>query len=131
MRIGVIVFTVLAASGCATLSSSVETAPAMKLYLDDDAMKAEVLQYVRPGMPVEEARELMEKNGFQCYYGRDKNPLVVAMDREFGMFCLLCSRYKQRSWWDRLFLSDEIRVYIVFEQGQVTDIRVKHISCWM
>jgi hypothetical protein len=129
MRIVVLAFAVLAASGCATLSSFVETAPPMNLYLDEDAMKAEVLHHVRLGMPVEEAEEFMQKNGFQCHYGRDMNA-VEKRDQEHMMFCLLCSKYKpQPSWLEGLVRSDEILVYVVFEQGQVTNVLVKHFSC--
>jgi hypothetical protein len=38
----------------------------MKLLNDDNAMRVEVLKYLSPGMPMENAKRIMEDSGFQC-----------------------------------------------------------------
>jgi hypothetical protein len=114
----------LAIGGCSTLPSS-EHPPAQRIGLcvDENAMRAQVLHHLSIRMPIEDARAIMEQNGFTGHFGREN---------EFNtesVFCLVCSQFMPReSWLESLYLSDEIRVFILFEQGKVSDVKVRQIS---
>jgi len=112
---------------CMTPGSSAPKEKQMGLSLDLKVMKAEIMRHVTIGMPIEDARCLMEKHGFKILTEQDG----LAIERD-GLKnkspCLICSRYMpQKSWSEEFIHSDEIRVYLFFEQGKVTSVQVRHI----
>jgi hypothetical protein len=118
--------------GCGASSSLLRQTPPMELHLDEKEMKAEVLNHVAVGTSIDEAKKVMEAHGFKCCYDRDwwGEQWVDADPAKRGEIYLICSKYTpQRSWWDSLFLSDEIKVYFSFKDGKVSELRVKHIPC--
>jgi hypothetical protein len=81
----------------------------MKLYFEEEAMRAEVLKYVSAGMPIDNARRIMEDSGFKCEDNYVRGP-----------GCLSC-----RAVYDTHFLlADEISVSIEHESGKVIDVKV-------
>src|SRR5271165_5405127 len=110
--------------GCASFPTLQPTAR-MDLSLDESSMRSEVLKYVKLGTPIEDAKKIMEQQGFSCSFERDHSN----RDRVRHPFGLICSIMKpQSSWWESLFISHEIRVSILFEAGVVTEINVTQIS---
>jgi hypothetical protein len=104
----------------------------MELHLDEREMAAEVLKYVQMGMPVDDAKRVMEAQGFKCCYDRDRwaEMWYDADPAQRGEVYLVCSRFKpQPSWWASFFMSDEIKVFLSFKDGKVAAIRVQHIPC--
>jgi hypothetical protein len=82
----------------------------MKLRFDNEAMRAEVMKYVSAGMPIENAKRIMEDSGFKCE------------DSFFtGPPCVRCSAV---SGTHGIFLADEVFVLLYHEAGKVTDIKV-------
>src|SRR5689334_21343042 len=61
-----LVVSIVLVVGCDTTSHFVPAKGTMKLQFEEDAMRAEVLKYVTIGMPLEQAKQVMEANGFQC-----------------------------------------------------------------
>jgi len=93
----------------------------MKLYTNEDTMKAEVLKVIFVGMPIDAAQAVMEKKGFKCHYGHEwfhDNPVQ-------SVYCLICSAIRPESSW---VFPDEIMVLVLFEKGTVTEVRVRHIK---
>jgi hypothetical protein len=81
----------------------------MQLHFDKEEMRAEVLKYLCVGMPVENAKRIMEDSGFECEESDFDGPSF-----------LRCSAvYKSH-----LLLGDEIFVDVYHESGVVTDIKV-------
>jgi hypothetical protein len=99
----------------------------MKLYSDEEAMRAEVLRYVAPGTPVEEARKTMEAHGFKCSFERDFWNELKPESSKDEIF-LICSRHMPQEKWWRIFDPDEeIRVFFSFQEGIVTAVRINRI----
>jgi hypothetical protein len=97
----------------------------MKLFGEEKKMREEVLAYVHLGMDIEEARVTMEKNGFKCAFGREWD----ALDGKKAEFCLVCSQFiPPKNWLDGFICSTEIKAFLLFEKGQVTEVRVKTYS---
>jgi hypothetical protein len=118
--------------GCTAMNSSAQSDQRMPLQADEEGMRAEVLKHISPGMPVDEARIVMEKNGFDCHYGRPsgKDRSVSTQRPADDCFCLICSRTKpQPSWFTSLFMSEDIFVYVTFDKGIVSDVRVGIARC--
>src|ERR1700722_9659076 len=90
-------------------------------------METELAKFVWPGMPIEQAKKVMEASGFRCSYDREDQSKA---------FSLICSAHvPEKPWWTRrvsdlfetsLFDPPEIRVLILFEAGNVTKVQVKH-----
>jgi hypothetical protein len=98
-----------ALAGCAILPILNQPRTSMKLRFDDDGMREEVLRYLSAGMPIENAKRIMEDSGFKC-----ENSLLA------GSACLHCSTIYRT----HLITSDEIDVCLSHESGKVTAIRV-------
>jgi hypothetical protein len=97
-------------AGCFTLPNLSPPRTSMQLRFDNDAMRFEVLKYLSIGMPIENAKRIMEESGFKCH------------DSWFeGPSCLNCvAVYRMH----HLFISDQIHVSLFHESGQVSDIKV-------
>lgn len=81
----------------------------MKLHFDNEAMQAEVLKYLSVGMPVENARRIMEDSGFKC---QDSSCFT-------GPAWLHCTAvYGTHG----LFISHEIHVILYHESGRISTI---------
>src|SRR2546430_9462559 len=52
--------------GCASTDPTFQP---MNVYTNEAEMKSEVLRYVGTGMPIDQAKEAMEKHGFTCSFG--------------------------------------------------------------
>jgi hypothetical protein len=125
-------------AGCGTSSNFLTSAQRMELHTDEAAMRAEVLQHVQPGMPVEEAKRTMERHGFKCSYGQDdwlrfweKDEWLRFWegDDPAAQYCLICSRFVPYPFLQSLFISDEIKVFVLFEEGKVKGVIVRHVPC--
>jgi hypothetical protein len=115
--------------GCVASVASLRPTPPMTLHTDEKEMRAEVLRHLSIGMPIEEAKKIMDNHGFKCQYGKgsSKDSIWFA-DPEAEVMGLFCSKFvPQRTWWERFFFSDEIHVRIPIEDGKVKDIVVHHI----
>lgn len=104
--------------GC-TIPNRAEPKDSMKLYFDErdnTKMEAEVRRFIAEGMPIEQAKQIMEENGFECERRsnwRDKPPH------------LCCSRVYPHPWkWrlNHLLLADVIDVHLYHEGGTVKGI---------
>ena len=118
--------------GCELSSGMVQSLPPMELYLDENAMKAEVLRYVAVGMPIDEAKKVMETHGFKCSCDRVARAArwMDADTAKQDEVYLICSKFKpQRNWLEDLCLSDEIKVYFSLKDDKVSEVHVDHISC--
>lgn len=85
----------------------------MQLHFDAAAMRAEVLKYLSVGMPIENAKRILEDSGFQCpsfAFGGASSLQYRAIYQTHG------------------FVADEIWVAMDYESGVVTDIKVDCIS---
>jgi len=90
----------------------------MKLHFDKVAMQAEVLKYVSPGMPVENAKRIMEDSGFAC-------------EKSFyeGPACVLCSAVYRGHFFSTVESGiDKIHVRLYHESGKVTEIKTECYS---
>jgi hypothetical protein len=127
LRMAIVLALSAAVAGCLSFSSS-QTAQrgAFRLDRDEKRMREEVLSHISIGMEIEKAKEILERGRFKCSFGRDESrdrPEVK------GAFCLVCSQFiPQKSWIDSFIISNEIKVYVLFEKGTVTDVRVMHIG---
>jgi hypothetical protein len=83
---------------------------AMKRYFDNQAMREEILNYLALGMPIENAKQIMEASGFQCEDGFLWNPS-----------CLRCVAVYRAH---HLFISDEIHVLFHHDAGKLSGIEV-------
>jgi hypothetical protein len=120
-------------AGCVTSSAVSRATPPMALHLDISEMKAEVLRHVAVGTPLDEAKGVMEAHGFKCSYGpyQDWEQSWFGGGTSAGQqeICLVCSKFMPQSGWlNRLFFSEEIKVYFPFEGDKVTEVRVERIS---
>jgi len=75
-------------------------------------MRAEVLKYLSPGMPIENARRIMEDSGFKCEDSWDQTPSCLWCSATYAPATLF-------SW-----CADIIYVDIHHESGKVTDVTV-------
>lgn len=98
-----LIFVALVAFGC----SGLPTLGGMRLSNNTEAMQKEVTRHVSVGMPIEDARRVMKRNGFDC----DDRPA----ERPY----LYCSRRNGRS---AIILQNEIAVSIYHDQGRVTQV---------
>ncbi len=114
-------------AGCETWQCRVRT-PTMGLHLDTNEMKAEVSRYVAIGMPIDEAKKVMETQGIKCIFEQQlcmqnagwtpTRPGGVRTNYDSAQ------RYKpQRNWRETLSMSDEIKVYFSFKDGKVSEVR--------
>jgi hypothetical protein len=85
----------------------------MKLQLEEDAMRAEVLKYLSPGMPIENAKRIMEDSGFKCEDSWSGGSRV-----------LLCSAVYAT----HFMMADEINVLLHHESGKLTNVKVDCFS---
>ncbi len=85
----------------------------MKLLFNKDAMQAEVSKYLSIGMPIENARRIMEDSGFKCE------------EEWWGEHCLDCVAVYRTH---HLFFSDEIHVSLNHDAGRLTGIVVACFS---
>lgn len=82
----------------------------MKLCFDNATMRMEILKYLSPGMPIENARRIMEDSGFKFEDAFATSPP-----------CLHCwTVYPNHSLW----VSDEIHVDLYHESGKLTEISI-------
>ena len=127
LRMVIVLALSVAVAGCLSFSSS-QTAQqgAFKLDRDEKKMREEVLTHISIGMDIEDAKEVLERGGFKCSFGREYES-GGGPDGVKGTFCLVCSQFiPQKSWLDSFIMSDVIKVYVHFETGKVTDVRVRH-----
>src|SRR3569623_2691828 len=121
-------------AGCEMSSVMLRPTPPMKLYLDKDFMKAEVLAHVPIGTPIDEAKKIMKSHGFNCRYDRDpriENQEGVDPAR-IGEVYLICSKFKTRGpWYENLCVTNEIELIFSIEEGKVREVRVVHHSTCM
>jgi hypothetical protein len=114
---------VLALSGCMSIGS--RNSDPMKMSCNEAEMRSEVFRFISVGLPIEEAKEIMEKHGFDCSFEREWG--TIQKDAASGQFCLVCSKYTPESTW---VASNKIYVYALFEGGAVTDIVIRRVcSC--
>jgi hypothetical protein len=86
----------------------------MKLQFDSEAMRVEVLKYLSIGMPIENAKRIMEDSGFKCH-----DSWWVADPSCVDCLAVYAAHF---------MFSDEIRVFVYHEAGHVTDIKVECYS---
>jgi hypothetical protein len=98
-----------AVAGCAALPTLGPPRTSMKIPFDREAMRAEVLKYLSPGMPIANAQRIMEDSGFRC-----EDCLLVNPP------CLRCWTVQAQHFW----VADEINVFLDHEDGKLTDIEV-------
>jgi hypothetical protein len=87
--------------------------PGIKLYFDNEAMRDEILKYVSIGMPIETAKRIMEDNGFR-----------FADNRFTGLNNHYFSHGHVIYGIHRLFVSDEIHVFLEDDGGKLASIEV-------
>jgi hypothetical protein len=80
----------------------------MRLYFDNEAMRAEVLRYLSIGMPIDNAKRIMQDSGFTC------------KDSQFTTPYLHCSAVYSSG----LLISDEIHIFMRDESGRISTIEV-------
>lgn len=100
----------LALAGCVTLPSLCPPRTSMKLHFENEAMRAEILKYLSVGMPIENAKRIMEDSGFKCQEGWFSGPAYLHCSAVYGTHHLL--------------IADEIRVRLYHEAGKLSGIRV-------
>jgi len=106
--------------GCVT-PGRVEPKVSMKRYFDNAKMEAEVRKYISEGMPVNQAKQIMEDSGFKC------EERVSWINKPPA---LRCTGIYPRSWaerWNAFLMADVIDVYLSHEAGIVKGIEV---TCW-
>jgi hypothetical protein len=97
-------------AGCGTLPTLSPPRTSMKLDLDKEAMRTEILKYLSIGMPIENAQRIMEDSGFKCQ--------EAWWEGERSLACVAVCRTHH------LFFSDEIHVSLYHESGQLASINV-------
>jgi hypothetical protein len=80
----------------------------MKKYHDKEQMEAEVKKYISIGMPLEEAKRIMEESGFRCSEDWCEPP------------CLSCLASTPVNF----LMVDEISIRLYHEKGVVTGLEV-------
>jgi hypothetical protein len=101
--------------GCATLNRVDSSPPMMKVF-DRAIMDVEIRKFISEGMPIEEAKQIMEKNGFSC---QDVN------FNDYEKPHIGCETSCPRPWrWclNDLIMSDKINVELFYERGVVIEI---------
>jgi len=84
----------------------------MELHLDDEDMLVEVKRFLSLGMPIDNAKRIMQQNGFQC------------QERNHGAAQLNCwAVYKTH-----FLRSDEIHILLSHESGLLNEIKVECYS---
>jgi hypothetical protein len=114
---------VILLAGCASFGSY-PLPRQMELTTDEAAMKAIVQQHIFVGMPVEDAKVIMQAHGFECSF-EEHHCWMANEDKSITGPCLVCSRYMPNS---TFVISNEIKVYLLVKEGKITDLRVEHIS---
>jgi hypothetical protein len=66
MRLFILFIFLCILAGCASLPTLCQPTTSMKLHFEKDAMRAEVLRYLSPEMPIDNAKRIMEDSGFKC-----------------------------------------------------------------
>ena len=108
-RLVVAALSLLAAAGCLS-SFQRSTHTSMKLYFNDDQMREEVLRYLSIGMPIENARRIMQDSGFDCDTFWSRSEYVCDIWYEPKLF----------SW-----VNDKICVKLHHSDGKLTDVVVE------
>ena len=109
-------------AGCETSSAILRSTPTMEFHLNESAMKAEVLRFVSLGTPIDEAKKVMEANGFECCYDHDVlgDWLAGADPTKKGQVYLKCSKHRPQSiFLENLFTPEEVEVYFTRQDGKV------------
>jgi hypothetical protein len=83
----------------------------MKLVCNNEAMEAEVSKYLSVGMPVENAKRIMEDSGFKCEESHFDGPPHV-----------ICSAVLTTQ---HLSILDNITVRLYHDAGKVTAIKAE------
>jgi hypothetical protein len=96
----------------------------MVLDLDEEKMRTEALKYVPIGTPMTEAKCTMEMNGFKCQEEEARKLFLPEIDTGS---CLVCSiDYPKENSDHEGVVSDQIKVFIAIEKGQVKKVLVRH-----
>ena len=102
-------FAALMMAGCRSALPS--AGPSITLQVDETAMKAEILQHVPIGTPVEDAQRIMVASGFDCAY--------LHADGD-GPPALFCSISKIEDW----PVSRRWMISLYTDHGKVTSVDV-------
>jgi hypothetical protein len=81
----------------------------MKLQFEKDAMRAEVLKYISTGMPIDNAKRIMEDSGFTCSDSCSAEPQALQCTAVYATHFLM---------------ADEIYVLLYHEAGKLRDVKV-------
>jgi hypothetical protein len=101
-------------AGCASLAPMGQTKTSMKRHFEEDAMRAEILKYLSPGMPIENATRIMEDSGFKC-----KETFVAS---SWAVRCVAVHGTH------RFWIADEIHVLLYHQAGKLNEIEVDCFS---
>jgi hypothetical protein len=105
-------------TGCTSLPILPEPQPEheMKWYFDKEAMKAEILEFIPIGMPLDDAKKVIEKNGFSPSVWHEK-----------GSQCLLyMASYKGMTLFD--WSAQWIWCFLYYEKGSIKKVEVYCVS---
>lgn len=117
-------------SGCVT-SALLRPVPQKELHTDETAMQAEVLRFVAIGTPIEEAKKIMERDGFECDFYIDGQRYIcwdVQVQLEASSEAhLVCSKCRLLENLGTTELCEKVEVIFTVWDSKITDARVKRI----
>jgi len=100
----------------------------MRLYLDEQKMRTEVIKQVKNGTLAKDAKMIMERNGFSCRYEQTWKLFLPEIDTATCLIC--CKTYPQKEAVLEGCVSDEIKLFFPIEEGRVKGVLVRHLrSC--
>lgn len=97
--------------GCTPIYVQQIRSTSMKHHFDKAAMRDEILKYLSPGMPIENAKRIMTDSGFQFVTHEAKEAERLRFTRH----------HRQHP----VFISDDIDVELYHRDGTLTEIGVK------
>jgi hypothetical protein len=100
-------------TGCVSLPTIGQPRTSMKHHFQQDAMRAEVLKYLSPGMPIENAERIMKDSGFKCEDSWCAGSQVLRCSAVYATHFLM---------------DNEIHVLLYHEAGKLTDVKVDCFS---
>jgi len=131
MKTGPVIFSIIAIGivGCRTPQPPSAPAGSMPLYLDEARMQAEILKHIQVGMPVSDAKKVMERHGFECRVDEASKSFTPYFDTPTY---LRCARIRpQDNPTHQGIVLDEIIVHMSIEAGKIKAINVLHMNTSM
>ena len=125
------VFSIVAFWSCGCRVPQPPSAPpgSMPLYLDEDRMRTEVLQHVQIGMPVDDAKKVMERHGFECRVDETSKSFTPDFATPTHLRCRRVRPQDNPS--HQGIVLDEIFVYMPIEAGRIKAIKIRRLNTSM